>query len=155
MSSPPAPPLPAYSALQAGGRADLDRGLAEYAGRGGAGGLLILISDLLDPDGVRHGLQALGARGHEITVLHVLGREELSPTLLGDLELVDSESSDRQPMTLDAAALAAYERRLDSWLVGLRQDCGAVSAAYCLVEAETPTEETLFGLLRRARVLVS
>ncbi len=143
------------SGLQAGGQSALNRSLSEYAGRGTGAGLLILISDLLDPDGIRHGLRALGARGHEISVLHVLTREELSPTLIGDLELVDSESCDRQPMTLDANVLAAYERRLEEWLGELKRDCGAVNATYCFIEAETPTEQTLFGQLRQAQVLVS
>ena len=141
--------------LQAGGQGSLSRSLSEYAGRGGAAGLLILVSDLLDPQGVRAGLRSLGARGHEIIVLHVLTREELEPSLIGDLELVDAESRDRQPITLDRAALEAYDRRLQGWLGEIKRDCSSVGATYALVRAEDPVEETLFGQLRQAQVLVS
>ncbi len=137
------------------GQGALDRALSEYARRSGMGGILIILSDLLEPRGIRGGLRALGARGHEIVVLHVLSREELEPTLVGDLELVDVESRDRQPITLDQAALEAYERRLDAWLTELRRECSAVGASYNLVTAETPLEDVLFGQLRKAGVLGS
>lgn len=143
------------SGLHGGGSASLSRSLREYAGRGRAAGLLILVSDLLDPEGVRAGLRALGARGHEIVVLHTLSREELEPTLLGDLDLVDVESREKQAITLDAAALDAYSRRLASWLEEIRRECAAVGATHTLVRAEDPVEDVLFGQLRRARVLVS
>jgi uncharacterized protein (DUF58 family) len=140
---------------QSGGSTPLSRSLREYAARGRAAGLLILVSDLLDPEGVRGGLRALGARGHEIVVLHTLSREELEPSLLGDLELVDAESREKQAITLDAAALDAYARRLDAWLEEVRRECAAVGATHTLVRAEDPVEDVLFGQLRRARVLVS
>lgn len=137
------------------GQGALDRSLSEYARRSGMAGILVILSDLLDPRGIRGGLRALGARGHEIVVLHVLSREELEPTLVGDLELVDVESRDRRPITLDRVALEAYERRLDAWLTELRRECSAVGASYNLVVAETPLEDVLFGQLRKAGVLVS
>jgi len=141
--------------IQPNGGAVLNRSLGEYASRGGAAGLLLLISDLMDPDGVRAGLRALGGRGHEVTVLHVLAAEELEPVLIGDLELVDAESRVKQAVTLDTAALDAYERRLQSWLAEVRRDCAAINATYCLVRAEEPLDDVLFSRLRQAKVLVS
>lgn len=138
-----------------GGQGNLNRSLSEYAGRTAAPGILVLLSDLLDPDGIRHGLRALGGRGHEIIVLHILSHEELTPSLEGDLELVDAESADRRPITLDRSALEAYDRRLNAWLNELRHECSAVGATYSLIRAENPVEDVLFGQLRRVGVLVS
>ncbi len=141
--------------LRPNGEAVFNRSLREYASRGGAAGLLLLISDLMDPNGIRAGLRALGGRGHEITVLHVLAAEELEPALIGDLELVDAETRTRQAVTVDAPALEAYERRLQSWLAEVRRDCASINATYCLVRAEEPLEDVLFSRLRQAKVLVS
>lgn len=154
-STPASSTLLSYlSGLRADGRAPLSRALTEYAGRTRSAGIVILISDLLDPDGVLTGLRALGARGHELTVLHVLTEEELNPSLAGDLELVDSETGERQGMTLDRAALEAYERRLNAWLGEVKRACTSTAASYNLVRAEDAVEETFFGQLRRAGVLV-
>lgn len=138
----------------AGGRSTLNRALREYAGRSASAGLLILISDLLDPDGITGGLRALAGRGHEITVLHVLTDDELEPAFAGDLELVDSETGDRQGMTLDRAAVEAYDRRLQLWLNEIKAACTSVHASYNLVRTSQPVDEVLFGQLRNAQVLV-
>jgi uncharacterized protein (DUF58 family) len=141
--------------LQSNGEAVLNRSLREYASRAGSPGLLLLISDLMDPNGIRAGLRALGGRGHEITVLHLLSTEELEPTLAGDFELIDAESRGKQAVTLDAAALDAYERRLEAWLAEIGRDCASINATYCLVRAEEDVEDILFSRLRQAKVLVS
>ena len=141
--------------LQPGGAPALGRVLSDYAGRARQPGLLILISDLLDPDGVGHGLRALSARGHEVAVVHVLTAEELEPELSGDLELLDAESGRKQPLTLDRAALEAYARRLEAWLDEVRTACASANASYTLVRSEAEIDEAIFGQLRAAQVLVS
>ncbi len=143
------------SGLAPGGENALSRTLKEYAGSTKQVGLLILISDLLDPAGVGEGLRALGARGHEISVIQVLSPEELQPELSGDLELLDSESGQRQSVTLDGPTLDAYQRRLDEWLAEIRQTCAGVGASYNLVRSDATVENELFGALRASKVLVS
>ena len=56
-------------------------------------GVIVLISDLLDP-GADRVIRELAATGSELIVLHVLSPDELDPPLEGDLRLVDSESGE-------------------------------------------------------------
>lgn len=146
--------LELLSSLRSDGPSALNRSLSEYAGRGSGSGLLILVSDLLDPEGVTGGLRALAGRGHEITVLHVLSSDELTPSYSGDLELRDSETDERQGMTLDRMAVRAYERRLHLWLAEVKRACSSVGAAYSLIDSATPADDVLFGELRKLKVLV-
>ena len=52
-------------------------------------GVVVLISDLLDPSADRV-IRELAATGSELIVLHVLSPDELDPPLEGDLRLVDT-----------------------------------------------------------------
>ena len=74
-------------------------------------GVIVLISDLLDPAADRV-IRELAATGSELIVLHVLSPEELDPPLEGDLRLVDSESGEGIDVTVDLATLDDYRARL-------------------------------------------
>ena len=56
-------------------------------------GVVVLLSDLLDPAADRV-IRELAATGSELIVLHVLSPDELDPALEGDLRLVDAETGD-------------------------------------------------------------
>ena len=88
--------------------------LAQVSGRG----VLVLLSDLLDP-GADRALRDLAGTGSEVIVLHVLAPDELAPTLDGDLRLVDAESGATVDVTLDLAARERYAARVEAWQADL------------------------------------
>src|SRR5437868_2462447 len=61
---------------------DLEQSLATFTSR--AGGLVMLVSDLLSPTWEK-ALSRLAARSGEVVVLHTLSPQELRPTLGGDV----------------------------------------------------------------------
>src|SRR4029079_19290353 len=77
-------------------------------------GVVILISDLLDPAADKI-VRELAATGSELIVLHVLSPDELDPQLEGDLRLVDVETGDGIDVTVDLATIDAYKERLAAW----------------------------------------
>src|SRR5512140_2312711 len=77
-------------------------------------GVVVLISDLLDPAADR-AVRDLAAQGSELIVLHVLSPDELDAPLQGALRLVDSETGDGVDVTVDLATLDAYKARLAAW----------------------------------------
>ena len=56
-------------------------------------GVVVLLSDLLDP-GADRVVRELAATGSELIVLHTLSPDELDPELEGDLKLVDTETGE-------------------------------------------------------------
>ncbi len=142
------------ASIRPAGSAALGESLSRYAWSGRGRGLVVLISDLYDPGDVVRPLRQLCGRGGEAVVLHVLSPEELEPDLAGDVELVDSETADRSPLTADGPVLEAYRSRLDEWLSGLASSLRRSAMGYVLVRSDEPLEEVLFRDLRRARVLV-
>ncbi len=127
--------------------------LEAFARRPMRPGLALLLTDGYDPDGLRAGLRALSARGHESVLLHLLTPEELQPTLHGELELEDSETGARRPITLDALALRAYQRRRAAWQDELRSIAAQYRGRYVLIDTAAPLRRTLLETLRRALVV--
>ena len=92
-----------------------------------AAGVVVLLSDLLDP-GADRVIRELAATGSELIVLHLLSPDELDPALEGDLRLVDSEigrGHRRHRRPRDARRLQGAARRL----AGRRSPTSPPSAA--------------------------
>ncbi len=121
---------------------------AQLSGRG----VVVLISDLLDPAADRV-IRELAATGSELIVLHVLSPEELDPAVEGDLRLVDSESGEGLDVTVDLATVDAYKARLEAWRTGLAELAAKRRATYVPMSTELPLADLVFAELRRRRVV--
>lgn len=134
--------------LQAGGATSLNRGLANYAMRAREPGLIVLLSDLLDPAGFETGIRALMERRFEVHIVHVLTPEELHPVLAGDLRLHDSETGEVREITVDGAVLRSYQESLGQFLERVEGFCRSAEIGYRRVTTEMPVEEFLLSHLR-------
>ena len=121
---------------------------AQLAGRG----VVILISDLLDPAADRV-IRELASTRSELIVLHVLSPDELDPPLEGDLRLVDSETGESIDVTADLATIDAYRERLTAWKDAFAHLAARRQATYVDLATDTPLNELIFAELRRRRVL--
>ena len=135
-----------------GGGTSLDEGLANYAMRARESGLVVVVSDLLDPAGYERGVRALLERRFDVHLVHLLDPEEMNPTLGGDLRLIDSETGEMRDLTVDAEALHAYRERLRSFLDRVETFCRAHEIGYHRVVTDTPVEAFVVAQLR-GRVL--
>jgi uncharacterized protein (DUF58 family) len=115
-------------------------------------GLTVVISDLLTPEW-EAGLTRLPARGGDVVVVHVLDREELHPTLVGDMELVDRESGRRVVVSLSRETVRAYEREAAAWTDGVASRCRASGLGYVRLLADDDLEPLLLGAWCREGVL--
>ena len=121
---------------------------AQLRGRG----LIVLLSDLLDP-GAETVIRDLAATGSELVILHILGRDEIDPPIEGDLRLVDAESGEGVDVTLDLATIDAYRARLAAWQADLADLAARRMAAYVPLVSDVPLADVIFAELRRRRVV--
>jgi uncharacterized protein (DUF58 family) len=115
-------------------------------------GVLVLLSDLLDPNEDRV-VRDLAATGSELIVMHVLSPDELDPPLEGDLRLVDTETGERVDITADLATLDAYKARLDAWKAGFADIAAKRRASYVDLSSDVNLADLMFAELRRRKVL--
>ncbi len=144
-------------------QASLARSLTAYARSHPQGGLLILISDLLDaaasPDVGRgaewlaQGLSHLAPPRWQVMVIHLLSEQEMQPTLEGDFDLHDVETDENLPFHLDSHTISQYRLRMRRWSQELRRACAQRGAVYAQVMAEWPFEQAVIPYLRQRGVI--
>jgi Uncharacterized conserved protein (some members contain a von Willebrand factor type A (vWA) domain) len=115
-------------------------------------GVVILLSDLLDPAADKV-IRELAGTGSELIVLHVLSPDELDPQLEGDLRLVDVETGDGVDVTVDLPTLDAYKARLSAWKADLADLAAKRRASYVDLPSDANLADLMFNELRRRRVL--
>jgi len=140
------------TALEAGGDTAFAAAVSSLLARRGPAGLTVVVSDLLTAEW-EDALSRLPSRGGDVMIVHVLAAEELHPTLVGDLELVDREGGGRVVVSLAADTLREYEQATAAWLDRVRGRCRQVGAAYVRILAEDDLETALLGAWRREGVL--
>ena len=145
--------LTELSAIQpADGPTDLVAAARHAAAQLSGRGVVILLSDLLDPAADRV-IRELASTRSELIVLHVLSPQELDPPLEGDLRLVDIESGDNIDVTADLATIDLYRARLAAWKEGFAQLAARRQATYVDLSTEVPLNDLIFAELRRRRVV--
>jgi uncharacterized protein (DUF58 family) len=140
-------------AMTTHGRMDINNALKNIALREKRVGMVFIISDLFAPNGYNEGVNALLAKGHEITLIHTLTPQEIEPPLVGDLRLIDVESGTAQDVTIDASLRTRYRQSLEAWLARIRDDCGKRGMGYVQVSTDTAPEQTILHDLRRLGVV--
>jgi uncharacterized protein (DUF58 family) len=112
-------------------------------------GIVVLISDFLDKAGYENALRYFLAANQDVFVLHVLAQEEVQPTLVGDLRLIDLEDADVTDLTVSAPLLKAYRRTLEGFIGGLKQYVGRRGMNYLLAPTNVGFDVLILDYLRR------
>ena len=133
--------------VEADGRTSLASSLKEFAARAKYRGLAIVLSDFLDPSW-QEGLKALLARGFQVAIIHTLDAEELNPTLVGDLRIIDSESGDWKEMSVNPALLARYHDHLERFCGEIESFANRYGMDYLRTSTAMPFEDTVLKYLR-------
>ncbi|HWX21266.1 MAG TPA: DUF58 domain-containing protein [Candidatus Binatia bacterium] len=139
-------------ALTAGGSINLNEALRRGALEARQAGLALVLSDFLDPAGYESGLTALVGRGFQVDIVQILAPDELSPSIFGDLRLVDSETGGLQEVTFGRYRLKSYQQTVQNFLQRLREFCQPRGINLFTVSSNTVLEELLLKQLRKAEV---
>jgi uncharacterized protein (DUF58 family) len=135
--------------LKPGGKTDLNGCLTEYASTSKRAGIAIILSDLLDPHGFEAGLDALVHGKFDVTLIQVLDRDEISPTLNGYLALKDVETGGMKKITIDGTLSALYHDKIRNFLEKIRAFCFTRGIDYYLSDTRTPFEDFLLDYLTK------
>jgi uncharacterized protein (DUF58 family) len=138
--------LDSLERLPAGGRTDLPGSLraARPAGREAGTGPVVLLSDLLIPDGTDWALDLLGPAG---VVVHVpeasdpLGREQADATV----EVRDAETGEVVTVTVTPASRRRYAELTRARDEAVAARCAAAGVGYLRAPRATPVADLLFG----------
>lgn len=135
------------------GKTDLTAAMREFSARSKRPGLVVVISDFLQPDAGIEALKTLRHRREDLLVAQVLDSSEIEPETTGDLNLVDVETGTRRQVTLDSRLLQAYRQALQTLCDELSDWCRAHRCARILVRSDADLQPALLDLLRRGGLL--
>ncbi len=135
--------------MQADGTTEFSAAMRRFAGTTKHKGLAVVMSDLFDPHW-QEGLKSILARGFQVTVIHVLADDELSPTLLGDLRIIDSESGNMREMSVNPQLLARYAQTLAAFCADVEGFCHRYGIDYFRTASSASEEELVLKQIRRA-----
>jgi len=131
------------------GKTDLTTAFRQFAARSKSPGLVVVISDFLQPGAGVDALRLLRHRREDLLVAQVLDPSELDPDAVGDLRLVDVETGSVREVTLDARLLKSYRQALQDLCDELSAWCQAQRCGRVLVRSDADLQPALLELLRR------
>lgn len=143
--------LPFFSYLERvepGGATGFAASLRRYAATVKHKGVAIVLSDFFDPEW-QEGLKALLARGYQVAALHILAEDEIRPTLLGDLRIIDSETGESKEMSVNPQLLSRYQQTFDAFCGEIEGFCHRYGIDYLRTSSAMPFEDLVLKYMRQ------
>jgi uncharacterized protein (DUF58 family) len=112
-------------------------------------GLVVLVSDLFDPNGCGAALEELARKKHQLLVIHLVDEQELRPRAAGDISLVDVEGGRERNFFLDVNLTRRFEQELERYFAGIESACASRRADYLRTTTQTPFDEFVLRTLRQ------
>lgn len=131
--------------ISARGGTDLAAAIDGVVQRSLRPGMLVVVSDFMDPGPFDAAVTRAASAGHDVALLQVLAQEEVRPPYDGDYALEDAETGAVVEVTLDARAIEAYLERLNGLLLSLR----ALAKKHRATYVRTLNNEPILGAVRR------
>ena len=132
------------------GKTDLMETTKRFIIRNRRPGVMLLISDFLDPNGYEAPLKALIGSRMDVFAIHVLAKEEIEPVLTGDFLLVDSETGERLDVTASRRLVENYQKTVRGFCSSLQQFCSTRGVTYMFASTDLPFEALVLNYLRQA-----
>ncbi len=139
--------------MEADGETDLRESCTEFASRPRQTGLVVVISDFLDPGGFDKSLKILRTTGHDVFAVHVTSERDRDPGLLGEARLVDVETGEVRDVEVTPRLAHAYRQAWQAHADQLTRFCGRYGIGYVRADAERPFEEIVLTAFRQGRFL--
>lgn len=113
-------------------------------------GLVVVISDLFDPDGFERGLDILRHHRYEPHVIQVYDREEANPQLLGDVQMIDMESSAERKVTVTERNLRRYREIFTQFVESVQTYCSGHGLGCTTTTSDVAFDELILQMLKTA-----
>ena len=144
----------ALAAQTPGGSTDFVASLGKFARMGLRKGLLVVVSDFFDADGIEAVQQSLARQRHRLVLVQLVRKSDRAPELQGDLLLRDCESGQEHDVSVTADVLAAYRRAYEAHQQGLRELAVQRQAGLVQVDVDEPVVQQLSQLFETGALVV-
>jgi hypothetical protein len=140
--------------LNYGKAAGLSQAVKSLSRQTSRGGLVFILSDLLDIDSISPILENFPSPFWIVNVFHILHPEELQPGLLGNVEMVDSETGDSANYDVSKGAIKRYTECMNEWQNRFDMECVEKFAFYSIFLANWQVDREMIAHLRSTKVVI-
>ena len=130
---------------------NLASAMASFVNRTRRRGLVLVISDLLDPAGYEQGLDLIRHHRFELHVIQLHEAEEASPKLKGDLELVNIETGLGRRVTITERLLRRYRQLFAEHQESLQRYCHRHSVGRTQASTAVAFDQLVLRMMQQAR----
>ena len=134
--------------INGSGETNLEHAFQNFVHQTKRRGLVVLISDLFDPKGFTAGLNMLKFQKHDLFVIHIIDEKEAEPTLLGDYHLVDVETNQLRPVTINENHIKRYQALFQKYCDDLDRYCRQREISLVRTMTKAPFEELILRIFR-------
>lgn len=139
--------------LTAGGTTDLRSSVRSFVHQNKRRGIAVLISDYYDPQGFEEAINLLRFNRFEPFAIQIYSQEEASPTLTGDLQLVDCETGEARAVTISPRILQLYQEEHARYCHMLEDFCRNKQVPLIRADTALPFDELVLRIFRRGGFL--
>jgi uncharacterized protein (DUF58 family) len=136
-------------ALSCGGATDLHAAMRRFATVFPRPGLVVILSDLLDPHGWRPAVEQLTRHKHQVLVVHILDDDDCEPGFSGEVTLVDAEGSRERRLYIDEALERRFRAELAHYFRDIETACKGLGIDYLRTTTRVPFDEFVLKSLRQ------
>jgi uncharacterized protein (DUF58 family) len=116
-------------------------------------GLVIVISDFFDRNGVEYSFNLLRYYRHDVFALQIVSPREAHPELPDEVILVDSENGSSEHLQIAPGLLATYAKTFDKHCREVESQCCRNGWGYVQAATEIPFEDLILQVFRQDRFL--
>ena len=152
------------TAIAANGRTRLTECLKQLPMYQRSPGMVVILSDFLDPDSYTTGFKSLLGRGFLIAAIHLVSPEEIDPQAYlenastgSDWLVEDAETGETKAITINTEILTQYHAQQQTFCDDLQRFCIDQGIGYAQLKSNTPIEPFVLqelhktGLIQRNR----
>ena len=148
------------TAIVADGRTQLTECLKQLPMYQRTPGMVVILSDFLDPDSYAAGLKLLTGRGFSLTAIHLVSPEELDPQAHlentatgGDWLVEDAETGETKAIAINVETLIQYQAQQQSFCDDLQRFCIDQGIGYAQLKSNTSIESFVLQELHRTGLI--
>lgn len=135
------------------GQTSLAASLENFTVRKQRPGIVLVISDFLDPGGFKEQLAKIRYQKHELFLLQILDKEEVYPQLGGDLKLLEIETKEFKELTVTDQLLELYQKTVLNYCKEINDFAVSIDAGCLFTLSEVPFDRLVMEYLRSSKLL--
>ncbi|MFT4542613.1 MAG: hypothetical protein ACI841_000551 [Planctomycetota bacterium] len=140
--------------LEAGGATDFAASMKRFRALGLREGLVVIVSDFFDPNGLDAIRASLRSLRHKLLLIQLVRMSDREPLALhgaGDLRLVDCETNEAHDVSLSEDVLKRYRETYDRFGTGLAEIARKRGAGLLALDAEADVVPQIARLFENGR----